>query len=66
MISDNIPERIVLLGIQPEKLKTGIYITKSVEKSIDKVINAVLEELKEAGFTNPSTNENPTKSLFWS
>ncbi len=66
MLSDNIPENIILFCVEPERLETGMYISDSVAKSIDKIINPILDHLEKSGYEKPQPNPHPKKSLFWS
>lgn len=65
ILSDQIPERMVLFGVEPERLETGIYLTSTVEDSLEKIIDAVLHELKTAGYAAPTLLALPGKSKFW-
>ena len=65
MLSDHIPKRITLFGIEPECLETGITLSPAVEGSLEKIIDAVLDELDEAGYGTPAPLASPGKSRFW-
>lgn len=65
ILSDQIPRRMVLFGIEPERLETGIYLTTAVEASVEKLIDATLAELKTAGYAAPTPLTVPGKSKFW-
>ena len=43
ILSENIPKKIVLFGVEPEKLETGIYLSDSVTKNINKIVSAILD-----------------------
>ncbi len=65
ILSEHIPKRITLFGIEPEQMATGITLSPTVEDSLEKVIGAVLAELKEAGYPPPTPLPSPAKSRFW-
>lgn len=65
LLSDLIPERITLFGIEPERLETGIYLSDTVAATLDKLIAAVLAELNQAGYPSPTLLATPGKSRFW-
>lgn len=66
ILSDALPEKIVLFGVEPEKLETGIYLTDSVAESITKLIPAIIDELTGFGFAYPPQATSHRVSLFWS
>jgi len=65
VLSDQIPKRMVLFGIEPESLATGIVLSASVNATVDKIVNAVLAELGEAGYAPPTLHTEPAQSRFW-
>lgn len=65
ILTDQIPKQIILFGVEPEKLETGITISESVEASLKKIIGAILEELAKAGYAAPQPLATPGKSRFW-
>lgn len=65
ILTDNIPKRITLFGIEPERLETGVTLTASVAGCLEKVIAAVLAELDQAGYAAPNPLPLPQKSRFW-
>lgn len=66
ILSDQIPRRMVLFGIEPECLATGITLSASVNATVDKIIDAILSELHEAGYAPPRAHPSPRPSRFWS
>lgn len=46
VLTDDIPEQVFVIGIEPEILKTGIGISDSVKKSFPKAISEILKILK--------------------
>lgn len=65
ILSNNIPQNIVLFGVEPESLATGIYITDTVKLSIPKIVAAILNELHSVGYPPPSRTEHTVQSQFW-
>lgn len=65
ILTDQIPKRMVLFGIEPESLETGIVLSDSVNGSVDKIINAILKELDDTGFPPPTARTPPGTSSFW-
>jgi hydrogenase maturation protease len=65
ILSDMIPKHMVLFGVEPECLATGIIISAIVESSVEKIISAILEELDKAGYATPIALTAPGGSKFW-
>jgi len=65
ILSDQIPERMILFGVEPERLETGIYLSPVVESSLEKIIKAILEELAAARYAAPVPLARPGTSKFW-
>ena len=65
ILSDQIPKQIILFGVEPERLETGIYLTDAVEASLEKIISAILDELAKAGYPAPIPLAVHGKSRFW-
>ncbi len=65
ILSDQVPKNIILFGVEPERLETGIYLTAAVESSLEKIIDAILEELEMAGYAKPVPLASPGTSKFW-
>lgn len=42
------PKKITIIGVEPKEIDYGLELTKEVEKVIPKIINTVLEEIKDA------------------
>jgi hydrogenase maturation protease len=45
------PDEIVIIGVEPEQIDCGLELTEIVEQKIPQIIDAVLEELKDAVHT---------------
>ena len=65
ILSDLLPKRITLFGIEPERMETGITLSPAVEGSLEQIIGAVLAELTRAGYDAPALLALPGKSKFW-
>jgi len=65
ILTDQIPKQILLFGVEPERLETGVTISATVEASLGKIINAVLAELAGAGYAQPIPRATPGVSKFW-
>jgi len=65
LLTGQIPERVVLFGVEPEQLATGIALSACVEASLEKILGAILEELAAAGYAAPTPRATPRKSRFW-
>jgi hydrogenase maturation protease len=50
MIGDTLPGEIVMFGIEPKDLATGLTLTPEVEGSLDKLVGAVVGELRRLGY----------------
>jgi hydrogenase maturation protease len=48
-ITDNLPRNITLFGIEPKKLSTGLDLSTEVARSLSRLVDMVVEELKSIG-----------------
>jgi hydrogenase maturation protease len=48
-VGSRLPEQLVLLGIVPESLETGLEMTATVQGNLDKMVGVLREELRAAG-----------------
>ena len=46
-----LPKEIVIIGIEPNQISPGLELTEQVKQKIPKIVNAVLEEIKDAVHT---------------
>lgn len=46
MLTDELPENLVLFGMEPNSLETGLELSGPVEASLDKLLTAVIDELR--------------------
>jgi hydrogenase maturation protease len=66
MLTDELPENLVLFGVEPENLDIGLDLTDVVEASLDELQGAIIEELRSAGCTIVPIEANFTeKARFW-
>jgi len=65
ILTDQMPKQIILFGVEPERLETGITLSKVVEASLEKIISAILAELQKKGYAAPILLATPGKSKFW-
>lgn len=49
MLTDGLPGNLVLFGVEPKSVDIGLELTGTVESSLDKLINAVVDELRKIG-----------------
>ncbi len=50
-VGSQLPEHIVLLGIVPESLETGLEMSLTVQGKLDEIVGLLYNELKAAGAT---------------
>lgn len=66
MLTDSMPENLVLFGVEPESVDIGLELTETVESSLGKLITDVVGELRKTGCTVVSHNASFTdKACFW-
>lgn len=66
MLTDELPENLVLFGVEPESIDIGLDLTDRVEASLEKLTNAVIDELRSAGCTIvPIETIFTEKARFW-
>lgn len=66
MLTDELPKKLVLFGVEPESIDTGLELTDTVEASLDKLLEAVITELRAGGCTATPLKGNFTeKARFW-
>jgi len=53
------PAKIALIGIQPEKIETGLALSETLERNFEKLLHTILEKLREwnVAFRKKSTTE---------
>jgi hydrogenase maturation protease len=58
LITDALPATIVMFGVEPHAIKTGLSLTPVVEASLDKLVDTVVGELRRLGHA-VRERENP-------
>jgi hydrogenase maturation protease len=49
-LTDDLPAKMVLFGIEPKALDLGLCLSPEVENSLDTIIDAVIDELRNFGY----------------
>jgi hydrogenase maturation protease len=66
MLTDKLPEHLVLFGVEPESVDIGLELTETVEKSLKKLLKAVVDEVSKIGCSViPSDSDFTDKASFW-
>ena len=66
MLTDELPKKLVLFGVEPESIDIGLDLTDTVEESVDKLIGAVADELRSIGCSLvPNEAIFTEKARFW-
>jgi len=66
MISDALPAQMVMFGVEPQTMTTGLALTPVVEASLDKLAGAVVEELRRLGHRVDERENPPPRQREWS
>ena len=66
LITDTLPARIVMFGVEPHTMKTGLALTPVVDASLDKLVETVVAELRNLGHTVSKRENPPPRRLEWS
>jgi hydrogenase maturation protease len=65
-LTDQMPAYLVLFGIEPKSLETGLGFSPEVEASVEKVVIHVAEELRRLGYNlEECPDRGACKSRFW-
>jgi hydrogenase maturation protease len=65
-ITGKLPPKMVLLGVEPKRVEVGLGISEEVEKSFEKLIDAVGQELERAGcFLRPRPEGRLAGNNIW-
>jgi hydrogenase maturation protease len=65
-LSDCLPERTVLFGIEPEEISTGLGLSASVAGGLKKLISEVVKELADNGYLlERRAGDNSQPPGFW-
>ena len=66
MLTDELPENLVLYGVEPESIDIGLDLSDAVEANVDKLVGAVADELRSIGCTLVPIEATFTeKARFW-
>jgi hydrogenase maturation protease len=66
MLTDELPKKLVLFGVEPENLDIGLDLTDTVEASLEKLMGAIIDELRSAGCSVVPIEANfSEKARFW-
>ena len=66
MLTNELPENLVLFGVEPESIDIGLELTDKIEASLDKLIGAVVDELHSIGCSViPIEGDFTEKAQFW-
>ncbi len=49
-VTDALPGHLTLYGVEPKRLDVGIGLSAEVEAGMEKVISAVVEQLRHSGY----------------
>jgi len=58
-ITDRLPRNVVLLGIEPKQLSTGLDLSADVALNLNRLVEMVVAELDKIGITVQSKKSNP-------
>jgi hydrogenase maturation protease len=61
-LKDVYPQRIVLWGVQPERLEIGLDLSPKVESQMDTILENILEQLRAWGHTLISGVQSPLQN----
>jgi hydrogenase maturation protease len=65
LITDSMPGEMVLFGIEPKDMTTGLELTPEIEAGLDKLVGVVVDELRRLGY-RVEERENPVpRQLAW-
>lgn len=65
-LTDVMPGRLVLFGVEPKTMESGLGFSPEVEGALEKLMGHVVGELRQLGYTvGKCTEERPCRSLFW-
>ncbi len=66
MLTGELPKSLVLFGVEPESIDIGLDLTDTVEASVDKLVEAVADELRGINCTVvPTETVFSEKARFW-
>jgi len=65
LLTDALPRSIVLFGVEPADLTTGIELSPVVEAALDKLVGAVAAELRGLGFPAAEREDPAPRPRAW-
>jgi hydrogenase maturation protease len=65
MIGDTLPGEIVMFGVEPKDLTTGLELTDEVEASLGRLVDAVVAELRRLGYAAGERPEPAPRRRDW-
>ncbi|MDX1775450.1 MAG: HyaD/HybD family hydrogenase maturation endopeptidase [Desulfobulbales bacterium] len=66
MLTNELPKKLVLFGVEPKSLDIGLDLTATVEASVDKLVAAVADELRALDCSvMPVDTTFTEKARFW-
>ena len=66
LITDSAPAGMVMFGVEPQALTTGLALTPVVEASLDKLVESVVAELRGLGHQVRERPDPPPRQREWS
>lgn len=66
LITDTLPAQIVMFGVEPHTMTTGLALTPVVEASLDKLVDTVVGELRRLGHAVRERGNPATRCREWS
>jgi hydrogenase maturation protease len=66
LITDTLPAKIVMFGVEPHTMKTGLALTPVVEAGLDKLVETVVAELRTLGHMVRERENPPPRRREWS
>ena len=66
LITDALPAEIVMFGVEPHTMKTGLALTPVVEASLDKLVDTVVGELRRIGHAVQEREDPAPRCKEWS
>lgn len=66
-LSGDLPEKVVLLGVQPKTVAPGLSLTKEVQAGFEGLLDSVVSELEAMGKgpIGPAEEKQRNKVFFW-
>ena len=66
ILTAELPKKLVLFGVEPESIDIGLDLTATVEASVDKLVHAIVAELRSTGCEVVPIGATFTeKARFW-